>query len=58
MEGLVFLKYVASIIGQVPTSRIGGLHMHTTEPVGIIARRRSLVRTIEGSYLVTDGSKE
>ena len=35
--GLVFLKYVASIIGQVPTSRIGGLHMHTTEPVGIIA---------------------
>ena len=41
MEGLVFLKYVASIIGQVPTSRIGGLHMHTTEPVGIIASRRS-----------------
>lgn len=41
MEGLVLLKYVASIIGQVPTSRIGGLHMHTTEPVGIIASRRS-----------------
>lgn len=37
MEGLVFLEYVASIVGQVPTSRIGGLHMHTTEPVGIIA---------------------
>jgi hypothetical protein len=29
MEGLVFLKYVASIIGQVPTSCIGGLqHAH------------------------------
>lgn len=41
MEGLVLLRYVASIIGQVPTSRIGGLHMHTTEPVGIIASRRS-----------------
>jgi hypothetical protein len=29
MEGLVFLRYVASIIGQVPTSRIGApAHAH------------------------------
>jgi hypothetical protein len=58
MECLVLLKYVASIIGQVPTSRIGGLHMHTAEPVGIIASRRSLVRTVGRCRLVTDGSKE
>ena len=58
IEGLVLLEYVASIIGQVLTSRIGGLHMQTTEPVGIIASRRSRVRSIGSSHLVTDGSIE
>ena len=58
MEGLVFLKYVASIVGQVPTSRIGGLHMHTTEPVGIIASRRSLRGRHWEKHLVTDGWME
>jgi hypothetical protein len=40
-------------LGRYRRSCIGALRMHTTEPVGIIARRRSLVRTIEMNRLVT-----
>jgi hypothetical protein len=40
-------------LGRYRRSCIGALRMHTTEPVGIIARRRSLVRTIEMKCLVT-----
>jgi hypothetical protein len=40
-------------LGRYRRSCIGALRMHTTEPVGIITRRRSLVRTIEINRLVT-----